>query len=222
VEKAPTTTTTTTNTSNNNNKENKLAPFNPTCTHAQTIALNLLSLQTSDVLFDLGCGDGRFLCKAIQHIPYGLSCVGVEYDEMFVTRAKDAVANLNQELTTKEEEDGGGEGGTKRSVIEIRHGDVLNESIISPSSTSSLSLYRDGTAIFLYLLPKGLKRVKPLLEKAALERKRQQQEKKNDDDENDKPLLRIVSYMFSIPGWDPIHVDRSTKGECPVYLYHLT
>eukprot|EP00957_Ditylum_brightwellii_P195596 14903764-Ditylum_brightwellii.AAC.1 len=49
----------------------------------------------------------------------------------------------------------------------------------------------DATAIFLYLLPKGLKRVKALLEKAALERKRQQQEKKKNDDENDKPLLRI-------------------------------
>ena len=33
------------------------------------------------------------------------------------------------------------------------------------------------------------------------------------------PSFRVVSYMFSIPGWTPSIVDRSSKGGCPLYLY---
>mmetsp|Transcript_35650 Transcript_35650/g.65985 ORF Transcript_35650/g.65985 Transcript_35650/m.65985 type:complete len:750 (+) Transcript_35650:90-2339(+) len=33
------------------------------------------------------------------------------------------------------------------------------------------------------------------------------------------PSFRVVSYMFSIPGWTPAKVDRSSKGGCALYLY---
>ena len=42
-------------------------------------------------------------------------------------------------------------------------------------------------------------------------------QKKNDV--NTTPAFRVVSYMFSIPGWKPTKVDRSSKGGCPLYLY---
>ena len=44
----------------------------------------------------------------------------------------------------------------------------------------------------------------------------------NDDDDGNNsmiPSFRVVSYMFSIPGWKPTTVDRSSKGSCPLYLY---
>ena len=44
----------------------KLAPFNPSHVSAQQIALQRLCLKDGDVLFDLGCGDGRFLALAAQ------------------------------------------------------------------------------------------------------------------------------------------------------------
>ena len=43
----------------------KLAPFNPTSTEAIQIALDLLELKDDDVLYDLGCGDGRLLIEVI-------------------------------------------------------------------------------------------------------------------------------------------------------------
>lgn len=46
-----------------------LAPFNPTNAQAQHLALDLLSLQEDDVLFDLGCGDARILIAAVAQIP---------------------------------------------------------------------------------------------------------------------------------------------------------
>mmetsp|Transcript_39132 Transcript_39132/g.82301 ORF Transcript_39132/g.82301 Transcript_39132/m.82301 type:complete len:272 (+) Transcript_39132:3-818(+) len=41
----------------------------------------------------------------------------------------------------------------------------------------------------------------------------------NDDFTTIIPSFRVVSYMFSIPGWTPTKVDRSSKGNCPLYLY---
>jgi tRNA G46 methylase TrmB len=68
------------------NVEVSLAPFNPTSETGQQVALDLLQLTSTDVLFDLGCGDARFLVKAAQSVE-GLHCIGIEYDENFVTRA---------------------------------------------------------------------------------------------------------------------------------------
>ena len=42
----------------------KLAPFNPTDASAQALAFDSLRLSPGDVLYDLGCGDGRFLVYA--------------------------------------------------------------------------------------------------------------------------------------------------------------
>ncbi len=41
----------------------KLAPYNPTNLEAVHIALNLLQITSSDILYDLGCGDGRLLIE---------------------------------------------------------------------------------------------------------------------------------------------------------------
>ncbi len=41
----------------------KLAPFNPAGNEVVDIALELLQIQSGDVLYDLGCGDARLLAK---------------------------------------------------------------------------------------------------------------------------------------------------------------
>ncbi|KAL7527445.1 hypothetical protein ACHAXR_001962, partial [Thalassiosira sp. AJA248-18] len=56
---------------NNNNNEtttttNRLAPYNPTHTTAQSTALDLLNLTSHDIFFDLGCGDGRLIIAALE------------------------------------------------------------------------------------------------------------------------------------------------------------
>jgi len=66
-----------------------LAPFNPTNETGQQVALELLQLAGNDVLFDLGCGDGRFLLTAAKAVE-GLRCIGIEYDDIFVKRAEES------------------------------------------------------------------------------------------------------------------------------------
>lgn len=34
-----------------------------------------------------------------------------------------------------------------------------------------------------------------------------------------KPGARVVSYSFSVPGWQPVVVDKPSDRELPVYLY---
>ena len=53
-------------TTTQSNNSNRLAPYNPTHATAQSKALDLLSLTSSDIFFDLGCGDGRLIIAAIE------------------------------------------------------------------------------------------------------------------------------------------------------------
>ena len=41
----------------------KLAPYNPTNPDCLQIAIDLLEIIPGDVVYDLGCGDGRFLVE---------------------------------------------------------------------------------------------------------------------------------------------------------------
>eukprot|EP00571_Detonula_confervacea_P014400 CAMPEP_0172302500 /NCGR_PEP_ID=MMETSP1058-20130122/4196_1 /TAXON_ID=83371 /ORGANISM="Detonula confervacea, Strain CCMP 353" /LENGTH=663 /DNA_ID=CAMNT_0013013007 /DNA_START=68 /DNA_END=2059 /DNA_ORIENTATION=- len=247
----------------------------------------------------------------VQKVGGGLQCVGIEYNQAL---AETAQANVQKSYIYPHVE---------RKVC-IRWGDVLEEwnanvgggdkGCGNDNIASELNLIEDATAVFVYLLPQGLKKVKPLLYEAAVlrwrqqERQKQQQQEKeqkqrqqqqlkqphplqqyplhetenlnntssteyygesfplprqlvhrkgyshlsditdydfrtsnssstnnslqrtileeSDDDgvvpignENFIPSFRVVSYMFSIPGWTPVKVDRSSKGSCPLYLY---
>jgi len=217
----------------NDHPQNRLAPFNPTSDEVQGMILDMLApLGSDDVLFDLGCGDGRFLVRAARRFK-GLRCVGIEYDKVFATRAQESVRNVSAA-----DDDGGGHDDSTnlRHRIHIRHGDCLDLSTTanehtsvdgdeqlqlppSPDSTTATaeagSLCRDltladATCIYVYLLPQGIERVKPILEDVVAKKR-----SKNKRD------LRIVTYLFSVKGWEPTHVDRTSKSSSPLYLYHF-
>lgn len=56
-----------------------LAPFVPTPTEVIRAMLRLAELQSSETLYDLGCGDGRIVIMAAQE--FGSKAVGVELDD---------------------------------------------------------------------------------------------------------------------------------------------
>ncbi|RMX63734.1 hypothetical protein DD238_006349 [Peronospora effusa] len=101
----------------------------------------------------------------------GARCVGVEYNEDLVKRA-----------LTRVEEHG------VKELVDIRHGDALKVDLTT------------ATAMFLYLVPQGIKMLLPKLEEAR------------------ELHVRIVTYVFSIPGWKPDD-QRIYKGT-RVYLYN--
>ena len=64
-------------------------------------------------------------------------------------------------------------------------------------------IVEEATAVFVYLLPKGLECVRNVLDMVRR-----------------KPNGRVVSYLFSIPGWEATEVvHEGSKGNFPVYFY---
>jgi hypothetical protein len=155
-----------------------------------------LKLTNDDVLYDVGCGDARFLLAACDYVSSQesneptststsssssssdetsnlLQCVGIEYDKIYSTRATalSSASPFSNQIT-------------------ILHADALTIDL-TPAS-----------ALFLYLVPKGLILLKPSLHSVL------------------RRGGRICSYMFSVPGLVPNRVE-SSKGGCKVYYYDL-
>mmetsp|Transcript_30029 Transcript_30029/g.50649 ORF Transcript_30029/g.50649 Transcript_30029/m.50649 type:complete len:181 (+) Transcript_30029:33-575(+) len=144
-----------------------LAPFNPSMQPVVDTALELLALTDSDVLYELGCGDGRVMIAAAIATP-GLRCVGIEYDAEYAERARRAVETAGLE-----------------ERVSVIHGNVLDVYM------------SDATSVFVYLVPKGMKLVAPMLKSLVDERGG-----------------RIVSYIFSVPGR-----ERGKTAACPITLH---
>ena len=106
-----------------------------------------------------------------------LKCVGIELDESLVDRARTMV---NKALSKYQNESFCPDPDVLSKRISVRCGDILDEwlkefKIEGDKSVEQLTLLDDATAVFVYLSPEGLKKVKPLLLEAALRRRRNQQ-----------------------------------------------
>ena len=106
------------------------------------IALEFAKLDSTDVVYDVGCGDGRVLIQMAS-----LSCckhfVGIEISQ---ERADEAIANVQkaQEMNTI----------TSDVTITIICANALDTTIID---------YSKATVIFLYLVPRGLRLIKDIV-----------------------------------------------------------
>ncbi|CAK9004801.1 Protein-lysine N-methyltransferase (Archaeal protein lysine methyltransferase) (aKMT) [Durusdinium trenchii] len=114
----------------------KLAPFNPSSKDVLRKACELARPTPEDVVFDLGCGDGRLL--VVMAKSSGCAGVGLEYDEQYYRRA---LADVEFEGL--------------QDRVEIRHADV----------TKVADLDR-ATIVFVYLSVKGNKDLNALLQGA--------------------------------------------------------
>ena len=214
----------------------KLAPFNPSSDQIQQKALEMLDLKSNDILFDIGCGDSRLLCFAATNTP-GLRCVGIEIDEIFVNRGRDRVKSsklesridIRLEDATKistipnddDDDDDDDDASipttattttnipTTKSCGKNREDyDDTNEGS-KQKSISNLTLLDDATVLYLFVLPKGIVKLMPILQSLADKRVR------------DGKRFRMLSYMFKIHDWEPKIVDKTAKGGCPIYYYEF-
>ena len=120
----------------------RLAPFNPTAADALSIAVELAALRSTDILVDLGCGDGRVLLAAAAACP-GVRCTGYEFDPAIVERAH---ASLRAAAAA------GGASADAAARVAIHAGDA---------GAADLSA---ASVVFVYLVPAGLEAVRPSLE----------------------------------------------------------
>lgn len=94
--------------------------------------LDMAKVKKGDVVFDLGCGDGRVVCTAAKK--YGASGVGVDIDP---ARIKDCHDTMKKFGVTKEQ-------------VDIRQGDALKVKDLDRASV-----------IALYMLPEFMKKLEP-------------------------------------------------------------
>jgi SAM-dependent methyltransferase len=102
----------------------QLAPFDPTPNEVVDRMMLLARLKNSDVVYDLGCGDGRVVVAAAKK--YGVHAVGFEIDPGLAKLARENVRRAGLE-----------------KLVEIRQQDFLTADL-SPASVVTLYLSFDG------------------------------------------------------------------------------
>jgi cyclopropane fatty-acyl-phospholipid synthase-like methyltransferase len=98
--------------------------------------LEMAKVTKDDIVFDLGCGDGRIICTAAKR--HGAKGVGVDIDP---PRIRDCKKTMEQMGLTKEQ-------------VEIRQGDALKVKDLERA-----------TVVMLYMLPEFMAKLEPQLKR---------------------------------------------------------
>jgi len=98
--------------------------------------LEMAKVKKDDIVYDLGCGDGRIVCSAAKK--YGAKGVGIDIDP---DRIRDCMATMKKFGVTKEQ-------------VEIRQGDALKVKDLERA-----------TVIALYMLPEFMRKLEPQLKR---------------------------------------------------------
>lgn len=98
--------------------------------------LDMAKVTKNDVVFDLGCGDGRIVCAAAKK--YGARGVGVDIDP---ARIKECFATMKKF-------------GVGKDLVDIRQGDALKVKDLG-----------DATVVMLYMLPAFMEKLEPQIKK---------------------------------------------------------
>lgn len=148
----------------------------------------LALLHNQDTLYDVGCGDGRVLIQ-LACTSECRSFVGIEIDQDRACQAKQNVA------------------------LAMERGQIPTDCSIEIRCANALDVkdYSNATVIFLYLIPRGLRLIQPLLLDAATKSGRK---------------IRVVTYVSPLVGQsyaakELCPVEHQTGAMWPIYLYYL-
>jgi SAM-dependent methyltransferase len=113
-------------------------PYVPTTEEAVKAMLKLADVKTSDIVYDLGCGDGRIVIAAAKE--YGAHGVGIDINPQRITEAKENAKKAGVENLVRFEEN------------DLFDADIHEASVVTLFLLSSVNLK---------LRPKLLKDLKP-------------------------------------------------------------
>jgi 16S rRNA A1518/A1519 N6-dimethyltransferase RsmA/KsgA/DIM1 with predicted DNA glycosylase/AP lyase activity len=141
-------------------------------------AILMLQPQADEVVFDIGAGEGNFIIRCSEMTP-ARCCIGVEIDE-------ERAALAGQYMR-------------EHAVDPARCKMIVNNALEED--------YSSGTCFFLYLIPRGLKIVEPILLNVG------------------RPI-RVVTYMSPLPNQTPVKVEKvgtelHPEAQWPLFYYEL-
>jgi hypothetical protein len=167
---------------------------------AEAVSSWIGEFQANDVVCDIGCGDGRVLIQwassssSQQSLP--ITFVGLEIDEC---RAQEAHENVQQAYES---------GRIPRHVKVTVH---------CANAVQATHLYKDATVFFLYLIPRGLRLMYPILKQIVTQQHAR---------DTKRQPLKVITYMTPLPNEiyvakEECCVDHQPGAAWPLYLYHL-
>ena len=172
--------------------------------------LQFLQLRADDVLYDLGCGDGR-ICLEAWH-QYQCRTIGIEVEEDLVTRAQTLITNVSSTSPSQSSV----EPLLVQNLPQVHCMDLrqIFREWIQPTTNNNddvdtYSKFPLPTVIFLYLLPEALSEIESsLLQILSIAPKK----------------CRIVCNTWGIPNWNPTQVttipERTAVGvSTTIYVY---
>lgn len=156
-----------------------------------------IPLRDHDKICDIGCGDGRILLEwaerlsSTDKVPPTVSLLGVDIDPVRIHACNKSLEELRQANRI--------------------HGN-LTVRFVCANALESSDLFDQATVFFLYLIPRGLKLIHPLILK--------HKEKLKEGD------LHVVCYMAKLPGETEsdralLHVEHQPGAAWPLYYYKL-
>lgn len=168
---------------------------------------NVSNLGSRDRICDIGCGDGRVILRwaaalsesSQASLDNSCQCdfpsfIGIDIDSDRVNQAKFMLEEAR-----------------KACRIDRR----IDVSFHCTNVLESEQLIQDATVFFLYLIPRGLRKIKPILNKLL-----------EDASEEKLDRLRVITYMSPLPDEAPVRVERvqvphQPDAIWPVYFYSL-
>jgi SAM-dependent methyltransferase len=133
--------------------------------------LEFAQVCSTDVLYDLGCGDGRVCLEAFSR--HGCKTVGVEVEEDLVERARELASRIKTKSDAETASNGqsavDNDTGAHPQFVQADLRDVLDtliqQATQTDKETSNSSSLPMPTVIILYLLPDSLESLQSLFER---------------------------------------------------------
>ncbi len=143
------------------------------------VAIDCLHLTAEDVVYDVGAGDGRFCFRVLERSESKV--VAIEIDNERVN--------------------------TIKLQLESQPNQIMDRCQVIQGNALEIDL-SNATAFFLYLVPRGLRLLLPII----LNIKRDN--------------IRVVTYMSPFPGVKPIEIrkvgtDIHSEAQWPLYIYNF-
>lgn len=163
--------------------------------------IKLAGLKTGDVVYDLGCGDGRLLLMAKKKAP-GIKVVGVEISLLLYLIAKIRFFFYSVIPRSDSDEE-------SRNKIQRDPSAPCAERQDDTTRVVFKNLFKVNLAnadvVFIYLLPKCYEQLKSKLEKEL------------------RPGSRVVVGVWPIKAWENklVKKDKPTEKDLSLYLYRM-
>jgi ubiquinone/menaquinone biosynthesis C-methylase UbiE len=173
--------------------------------------LQFLPLKQNDCVLDIGCGDGRILLAWAERISSNNKAINFDLSTLLF-RGIDIDADRIKEcqVAVQDARDAG------------RIAPELKMEFVCANALESVELFQEANTFFLYLIPRGLKQIAPLLIQHA---QRLQQ------------TIRVATYMSKLPSTSTVtqdgtctirplgrafcHADHQREAAWPLYFYEI-